>query len=284
MNFSKYALLGGSIFLLSVGSMSSCTQNAGQQNVDPVQQQYLKKLPSLAVSTLNKIKGDIDTLMFVENDEIDVRLKNGVEIYFDQEGEWNKVSMHKNEMTDDLMKLLPVQTQTYLNENASGKTIKRFDRSRKKRLTIAFAGKEELNFARNGKFLPNDVKKLPSQVTTLLNKYFADDAIKSATVDPNYEYSVDLQSGVYLEFDRMGRFERVETPKGQTIPANFVNYFPSMMMKYMDKNYSDKVIRRIIRKDYGYMVKTEKPDAIELCFSKTGDYLRLANKGEENED
>lgn len=283
MSLSKYTLIGGSLLFLTLGAMNACTEN-GKQSENPAQEMYLKKLPSMAASTLKKIGAEIDTVTTLENDDIDVLLANGVEICFDSEGEWNKVNMHKNDMTDDILSLLPVQTQTYLKENANGKSIKRFDRSRKKRLTVTLSGKEELNFARNGKFMPNDVKKLPSQVTALLNKYFADDAITTATVDPNYEYSVDLQSGIYLEFDRMGHFERVETPKGHTIPANFANYFPSLMMKYMNKNYPDKVIRRIIRKDYGYMVKTEKPDAVELCFSKTGDYLRLANKGEENEE
>lgn len=282
MNLSKYAFFA-SVALLAAGATPSCTYT-GNQNTDPVQQQYLKQLPRTAVSTLNKLGAKIDTVINDDDEEFNVLLDNGIEVCFDAEGEWYKVYMHKNDVTEEIMNLLPVTTQTYLHENTQGKAIKRFDKSRRKRLTITLAGKEELHFARNGKYMPNDVKRLPSQVTATLNKYFSDDAITTATVDPNYEYSVDLQSGIYLEFDRLGRFERVEIPKGQNFPDNFAHFFPSLMMKYMTKNYPDKLIRRIIRKDYGYMVKTEKPNAIELCFSKKGDYLRLANKGEENEE
>ena len=282
MNLSKYAFFA-SVALLAAGATQSCTYT-GNQNNDPVQQQYLKQLPRSAVSTLNKLGAKIDTVINADDEEFNVLLDNGIEVCFDVEGEWYKVYMHKNDVTEEIMNLLPVTTQTYLNENAQGKAIKRFDKSRRKRLTVTLAGKEELHFARNGKYMPNDVKRLPSHVTATLNKYFSDDAITTATVDPNYEYSVDLQSGIYLEFDRLGRFERVEIPKGQNFPDNFARFFPSLMMKYMAKNYPDKLIRRIIRKDYGYMVKTEKPNAIELCFSKKGDYLRLANKGEENEE
>ena len=289
MKLSKYALLGSAIAFLALGATSSCTNDSSSSVADSIQQQYLKKLPREANATIKKLNTNIDTVLFSDNDEIAVILDNGIEVCFDAEGEWDKISMHKNEMTNEIMSLLPPKTQAYLKENTQGKTIKRLDRSRRRRLTVTLSGKEELHFARNGKYMPNDVKKLPSQVTTVLNKYFADDAITTATIDQNFEYSVDLQSGIYLEFDRMGHFERVEMPKGQTIPANFASFFPSLMMKYMSKNYPNRLIHRIIRKDYGYMVKTEKiknekPEVVELCFSKKGDYLRLANKGEENEE
>jgi hypothetical protein len=55
------------------------------------------------------------------------------------------------------------------------------------------------------------------------------------------------------------------------------------MIGYVQKHYPDKVIKKIIRKSYGYYIKLSKPDPVELRFSKTGDYLREANKNEDDE-
>ena len=65
--------------------------------------------------------------------------------------------------------------------------------------------------------------------------------------------------------------------------CKFINSFPSLMIGYVQKHYPDKVIKKIIRKSYGYYIKLSKPNPVELRFSKTGDYLREANKNEDDE-
>lgn len=278
MRFTRYMLIG-SIALF--GSMlASCTYTG--KKVDN-NQTYYKNLPNTAINTLKGLKTDIDTLVVDDDDMISVLMKDGVEIEFENDGEWRKVNMHKNAISKEVSDLLPIQARSYLKENKPDKEIRRIERSRKNRYTVVLQGKEILHFSRIGKFMPNDAKRLPSLATSTLKKYFADDSILVATVDADIEYTVELASGTTLEFDRMGHFERVEANKSQGLPEAYKAAFPSLMMKYMAKSHPDKTIRRIIRKNYGYFVKTNKPNPVELCFSKTGDYLRVANKGEEND-
>lgn len=288
MKIAKYLLLGSTISVLALGSLASCEKSASSQLSDTTVQ-FLKSMPNDAANTIKEIGINIDTLLIGNDGDYSVLLKNGVEINFDEDGAWRKVNLHKNEMSKSISDLLPLQTQNYLKANCQGKNIKRFERSSRNRYKVTLDGKEVLRFSRTGKFTPNDAKRLPSQATVTLKKYFADDAIEAATVDASYEYSVELASGNYIEFDRLGHFEGIYVPKGETVPAAFMTSMPKLLVKYLNDNYPGRNIKRIVRKDYGYAVKLSKTDAdandaVEICFSKTGDYLRNANNEEENEE
>lgn len=279
MNFTKHTLLASALGLTTYCALfTSCSDTNTDRN-----QQLCAILPYGAQNMVKHMGIEVDTVLNLNDDGFyTVMFGNGVEVNFDEEGEWRKVNMHKKEVDNAVIsKFLPNSAISYIEENEDGKSIRRIKRSRRNVYTVQLSGKDKLHFSKTGKFLPNDVKKLPSEAVGVLNKYFAGDSVVSATVDTDSEYDIDLASGISLEFDRMGRFDRIEAVKGVGVPESFLSYFPKMMVSYMNKNHADKKIRRIVRKNYGYFLKTDKPDAIELCFSKTGDYLRNANAGED---
>lgn len=268
--------------LVLMGGSSCSSTGVADKGTDKVE--YQKTLPAEALSLIDDWKAEIDTVIVVgDDDSYNVFLKNGIEVNFDDLGGWRKVNLHKKQAPDYVLALLPKKALPFLDGKGNTEYIKQIARSRKNRYTVSFSDKEaDMHFSRTGKFLPNDAKRLPSNLTSVLNRYFADDSVLSATVDADFEYSIDLKSGIYLEYDRMGRFERIEAPKGHDLPANFLSSMPEMMMRYMAKSYPDKTIRRIVRKSYGYYVKTNKPESVGVCFSKNGDYLRNANKDEDS--
>lgn len=223
----------------------------------------------------------IDAVVYDEDDGIyKAVLNDGVELYFDENGEWRRVYTHKNELSAAEMNFLPQKAQEYMKENAGGKRIRKMKRSRRGFFTVQFSDRSLLHFSKTGKFLPNDVQQLPSQTRALLTSHFAEDSVESATVDVDREYSVELKSGIALEFDKYGVFDRIDAVKGQGVPAAFMATFPKPMVKYLAEKHAGKLVKRIVRKDYGYYVRTEKPAMVELCFSKNGHYIRNAGSGD----
>lgn len=275
------AFLLGSLCL----GISACTE--GTTTASKVSTQKII-LPDEATSFLSSYFAEaaVDTVSVDDDGSYDVTLDNKIDLSFRYDGEWSKIILHKNELSKDQLEMLPVRTLTYLQDNLPGFAIRRMERnSSGYYLVLGKPYNNEVYFSRMGTFLPNVPQNLPSNVKVILKKYFTTDTIHSVILDEDKIYNIVLNSGTYLEFDRMGRFERIDTKKSDApIPPAFINSLPELMVKYIQKNYPNKKYRKVIRKSYGYYVKLT-PNSVELRFSKAGDYLRNANSANhEDED
>jgi hypothetical protein len=273
-----------SLIMCGLLIMAACTSGNGHQQ--QAKGDGKDRLPENATEFLdeNFSEVNIDTIKDDADDNVyEVELANGIEVDFEYDGDWRKVDFHKNDMDRNLLSSLPVRLTSYLKKNYPDFAIRKMRHTQHGYKIDLYAPEEKsLYFSRTGKYMPNQPNSLPSNVKVIMQKYFADDSICAVTVDEEKIYTIELCSGANLDFDRMGRFEGAYANKS-TLPDGFINSFPSLMIGYVQKHYPDKVIKKIIRKSYGYYIKLSKPDPVELRFSKTGDYLREANKNEDDE-
>lgn len=231
---------------------------------------------------------DVDTFTTDENG-LKLNLANGTTISFDNTDRWKTIDpAKKTELPEKLLKNeLPTKLLTHLKSNNEGQPIRKIER--KKRGYVVTLGKPSttLYFHRNGQ-LSQTPDRLPSNATVMLKKYFVDDSIASTILDDEQIYEIDMKSGIEIDFDRTGRFERIYA-NHSTLPEAFVNeYLPRMMTKYLKEKHPDRAIKKVFRKNYGYCVKLGKgqdgESGIELRFSKNGDYQRSANQNETEEN
>ena len=204
-----------------------------------------------------------------------------MEIDFEFDGDWRKVHLHKNEAPQQILDILPIKARTYLKTEANDQAVRRMYHNIHG-YKVATQGGNIYHFTRSGRFTPNDARRLPSNVKVLLSKAFAGDSIVSATRDEDYMYEVELASGCDVTFDRMGRFEKADAPRGEAFPETFMAQLPQQLTRYIAANHPGKKVSKVIRKNYGYYVKFAKPhSSTALRFSKKGDYLKQANASED---
>lgn len=113
-------------------------------------------------------------------------------------------------------------------------------------------------------------EKLPSSAETFISKHFGD-SVEIASVERNadLDYEVVLSNDIELRFERHGVWEEINV-KRNIFPSSVLNVLPQNVSEYITKNYPEKRIRKIENKRYGYFVRLNKPNAIELKFSKAG--------------
>ncbi|MBR5972956.1 MAG: PepSY-like domain-containing protein [Paludibacteraceae bacterium] len=95
------------------------------------------------------------------------------------------------------------------------------------------------------------------------------------------DYNIRLEENTEIEFDRKGNWFEIKISKSQRLPESVLNLLPKKLNQYIEKNYPEQYIRRIEKKSYGYRVKLNKPNNVELSFTKAGDFQRIESKGSE---
>ena len=103
--------------------------------------------------------------------------------------------------------------------------------------------------------------------------------ISTVYVDVDGDFEIELDDKTEIEFDRKGNWHTIKT-KNKAFPEKFMKQIPNAMIKYVAKKYPDQFIRKIEKKSYGYRIRLNKPNDIELCFTKNG---ILINEESENE-
>ena len=122
-----------------------------------------------------------------------------------------------------------------------------------------------------------DTNSLPSSARAFLNKHFDGIQIKSIEQDANRDYEVRLENGVEISFERKGIWEEIKVKKNQ-FPESILQTLPQQMVYYIKTNYPDQFIRKIERKSYGFRVNLNKPNNVELTFTKQGAFIKEDGK------
>lgn len=272
--------------LFAVGVTLVSCDNTASHHENRQENKFLTMLPDNAQSFLELyFPGEaVDTVYEDKNDfDLTVELQNGVEIEFNSKGDWRKVNLKKKNAQSDMFKLLPKKAQTHIKSVSPDAELRKLVRNRRNRYEVTLKDKEVYIFSRTGAVMTNETKRVPSNASVMYGKMFPADSVVMATLDEGL-YEIDFASGIKVCFDRLGRFEDAEAPKGDELPESCLEQFPKLMVNYVKKNHAESGVRRISRKNYGYMLKTTKPNPVELCFSKQGDYLRQANKNDVEEE
>lgn len=207
-------------------------------------------------------------------------LENGTEIDFDENGDWEEINFKKNEVPASIFQAIPQNISSYLKENYENASIRKISKKNYGRNKIIYRvafnkpNKIELCFSKDGTIISNDPegKHIPSIARALIGQ-FEGAEISSIYVDLDGDIEVELDDKTELEFDRKGVWYSVKS-KNKALPEGFLKQLPSAMIKYVAKNHPDQFIRRVEKKSYGYRIRLNKPNDIELSFTKNGIFLK----------
>lgn len=211
-------------------------------------------------------------------------LENGTIIYFDEFGDWEEINFKKNGTPASILQTLPKGMSTYITENYDESNIKKITKKHFGRNNFVYRvafnkpNNIELRFAKDGELISNDPedKRLPSIAKNIIEQF--DNAnIESVIVDVDGDIEVDLEDKTELEFDRKGNWISMKSKK-KALPESILNQLPKAMNKYLSQQYPDQFIRKIEKKSYGYRIWLNKPNDIELCFTKSGNLISEGNE------
>lgn len=213
-------------------------------------------------------------------------LENGTEIDFDENGEWEEINFKKNDVPASLLQSLPGSIDSYLKENYGEASIRKITKKSFGRNNLIYRiafnkpNKIEISFTKDGEFISNDPedKRVPSVAKKFISQ-FEGTEVSSIYVDVDGDIEITLDDKTEIDFDRKGNWYAVKT-KNKAMPDVFLKQLPNNMTKYVGKKYPDQFIRRVEKKSYGYRIRLNKPNDIELSFTKSG---ILINEESENE-
>lgn len=118
------------------------------------------------------------------------------------------------------------------------------------------------------------VEDLPQQGVKFLADHFSE--AKASHVKKEKDglsgtgYTVYLDNGTTVKFDKNGNWEEVDAPDGSTIPTDFI---PSKIVDYVREHYPQEGINSIDKEKNRYDV--ELKNGFDLEFNKNGDFVRL---------
>lgn len=265
-------------------TLSSCGNSSNNNDLPKDAKTFLSEhFQQKEISKIEETKMQMD---------YNVTLNDGTEIDFANTGEWESINLRWNEVPASLMNSLPESINQFIVENYSDKTIHKIEKKffgRNDfiyRITFHKPDEVELSFTKEGDIISDDPtgKRLPSSAKAFLNKHYPDKAIIAIVNDVDGDYDVRLEENTEIEFDRKGNWFEIKIAKSQRLPGSVLDLLPKKINQYIENNYPEQFIRRIEKKSYGYRVKLNKPNNVELSFSKSGDFQRIESKNTENTD
>lgn len=265
-------------------TLSSCGDSSNENKLPKDAKAFLSEyFQQKEISKIEETKMQMD---------YNVTLNDGTEIDFANTGEWESINLRWNEVPASLMNSLPESINQFIVENYSDKTIHKIEKKffgRNDfiyRITFHKPDEVELSFTKEGDIISDDPtgKRLPSSAKAFLNKHYPDKAIIAIVNDVDGDYDVRLEENTEIEFDRKGNWFEIKIAKSQRLPGSVLDLLPKKINQYIENNYPEQFIRRIEKKSYGYRVKLNKPNNVELSFSKSGDFQRIESKNTENSD
>jgi hypothetical protein len=117
-----------------------------------------------------------------------------------------------------------------------------------------------------------DSNNLPSSARSFLDKYFHDVEIMSLEQDVDNDYNVYLENGIEINFERKGNWTEIKAKK-RPLPESLLEILPKQLSNYVQTNYPGQSIRKIEKKAYGYRISLNKPNNVELKFTRRGVFL-----------
>lgn len=222
--------------------------------------------------------------------DFDITLDDGTEIEFTYTGQWEYINLRKNDFPASLLATLPKPLTQYLQENYPDESIRKIEKKSFGRndfiyrVTLQKPNDIELQFTKEGEIISDDPtgKRLPSNASVFIKKHYPDEIITSLINDVDGDYNVTLENNTEINFDRKGNWFDIKTSKSNPFPESFMQLLPKTMIKYIEKKYPEQYIRRIEKKSYGYRVKLNKPNNVEISFTKTGEFMSIDSKPSDN--
>jgi hypothetical protein len=150
------------------------------------------------------------TILWAEwdDDEFEVYLDNGIELYFDRNGNFRGAD--RDDVPVDPANL-PASIRDYITQNYPGASIVRAERDESK-YEVYLDNGFELYFDLNGNFIgfevderPIPIANLPQAILDYVATNYPNQTIVAAEIDDNY-YEVTLNNGTELYFDLNGNF------------------------------------------------------------------------------
>jgi len=115
---------------------------------------------------------------------------------------------------------------------------------------------------------------LPQKGITFLSDHFS--GAKASNVKKEkerlngLEYTVYLDNGITVKFDKDGNWTEVDAPDDRTIPTSFI---PSKIVSYVNEHYPQEGINSIDKEKNKYDV--ELTNGFDLEFNANGDFVRI---------
>ena len=166
-----------------------------------------------------------------DNNNYEVELNNGVELIFDQQGNFLGIDDDDDDDFGDeniAPADLPANIRNFIATHFPGTTIEEAERENNGNYEIELSNDVELIFDADGKFLgladdednddkdddDIDVSDLPQAILDYIATNYPDNTIIEAEREDDNTYEVTLNNGVELEFDSDGKFLNDEDQNG----------------------------------------------------------------------
>ena len=115
------------------------------------------------------------------------------------------------------------------------------------------------------------VQDLPQTAQTFLTEHFGAIEVALAILDDN-EYEVRLENGWEIEFDRKGRWEKVDC-KMDAVPESVIALLPESIPAYINGNFEKAHVTEITKDRSDYDI--ELSNGLDLEFSSKGQFRRI---------
>lgn len=224
--------------------------------------------------------------------DYEVTLSDGTEIDFCNMGEWEHINFRWNEVPKSFLAILPEPMVAYIDEVHTEETLHKIEKKSYGRKDYIYRvqfhkpNDVELTFSKEGELVSDspDDNRLPFSARSFLSKHFPELMVVSVFEDVDGDYKVSLENSTEISFNRKGVWTELRVYKKNMIPETILTMLPNKMVRYVEKNYEGQYIRRVEKKSYGFRIKLNKPNNVELTFTKNGDFLSEEGKNEEIEE
>ena len=167
-----------------------------------------------------------------DNNNFEVYLSNGLELVFDQDGNFLGIDEDSDDDFGDehlTVSEIPQNILDFIEDNFPGAVIDEAEKENNGNYEIELENDVELIFSSSEEFLgqaedeneddfdddeiaPGD---LPQNILDYLSENYPDNVIIEAEIEDDGEYEVTLDNGVELEFDADGNFISAEDGNGE---------------------------------------------------------------------
>ena len=286
---SLLSVFAFSALLLGATSCNHTSSNHTSQMPSGVQNFLETYFPGREVTDFQETKNMMD---------YEVKMDDGTEIEFNSLGEWEEMDFKNSEMSQEFAKTLPSSIFEYIQQYYSNGSIRKVEkipfgrRSFFYRIVLHKPNNVELRFTNDGDVISDrpEANRLPSLAQNFLEKHFlrADEEMPTEVIaivkDEDNEYDVTLSDKTAIHFDRRGNWTEIKGAKKKDLPASFQETLPSSLTRYIATNYEGQIIRKVEKKSFGYRVRLNKPNNVELSFNDNGMFLSKQAKDTDDEE
>ena len=206
---------------------------------------------------------------------VEVDLENGVDVDFDQNGNWKKVDARDGQALSNT-DFIPQSIRDYIAKNYPNNLINGIEKKTSGYEVELVGVEKDIYFGENAQAIDTPKTDTPSvptpdTISNFLNQYFPGVRIVKTEKDRSGT-EIDLANGVEVDFDLNGNWTKVDARDGQ--PLSNIDFIPQAIRDYVSKNYPKNAINSIEKKVYGYEVDLVNLSQ-DLIFDLNGRFVRL---------